>query len=333
MDRNRLEEELRSYFLIQANKAKPSLGWWSGEISRLGKQNRHALLFGFIPKTRLAWVILPLIILLIGGTVYGASTIIREIFQNFAPQIETAGLAEDLNLSQTIDGVTVSLERAYSDSNIILLGFIVSGPENTYYTSSSHLTTAEGITLPGMLGMGFVPGSDAILGNWQLSERQALIMAFDASSINGAHSSINLILETNVSGSPATEEAVTGPFKFEFAVPFNIGKTINIGQTVEAADIQVTLKSVVTTYWGTRAVLQLPSGGQYMAITSLVLPDRKSVNCSFSKSEGDYSIQYFAGDFSDQFGEFNIVVSELINNFTSQQRISGPWTFQFQVDK
>lgn len=110
---------------------------------------------------------------------------VRELFQRLATGVEEAGLAQELDLSQTIDGVTVKLERAYADSNVILLGYTISGPKSRYHSDLGGLSTADGEEISGMMGMGTVPGSSLIMGSWPESQRAAIIVAFDASTVKG----------------------------------------------------------------------------------------------------------------------------------------------------
>jgi len=332
MDRERLEQDLRNHFSAEVKEVEPSRSWWHNAISRVVVQRHRSRWSGLIPKTRLAWAFLPLIVLLVGGAVYGASSLLSELFQKHAPQIEEAGLAQELDLSQTINGITVSLERAYADSNVVLVGFTVSGPDARYQPEVGELFTADGQKLPGMIGVG--SRSKEIMGNWNASEL-AMIYTFDTSSLKDVSSELSLILETEVADLPVIGKSQTlaGTFKFEFIVPFHSGKSINIGQTVEAAGVSVTLDKVVISHWGARAVLQLPNGDKYAPIVSLAFPNGDSVNGVFSKHMDASMVNYFTGDFTGQSGVWTMNVSELVlvNTDTPQQRLAGPWVCQFDV--
>ena len=121
MNGEKLEQELRNYFQMETKAIEPTSDWWDRTISQVTGQNKRTLWFGFMPRRRLAWALVPLLLLLIGGTVYAASPVMREFFQMLAGHIEQRGLVQEMNVSQTIDGVTVSIQRAYADSNVILL--------------------------------------------------------------------------------------------------------------------------------------------------------------------------------------------------------------------
>jgi hypothetical protein len=343
----RLEQELRDYFYTETKTSEPSSEWWDKAILRLPEQKRRSGWFGFVPKTRLAWVLLPLL-LLVAGTVYGASTIIRELFQRFAGHVEKTGLVQELDLSQTINGVTVRLERAYADPNAVLLGYTVSGPKKNYSSYVSELSTADGQKIPGMLTMGTVPGSEAILGEWDDSKRLAVITTFDSSMIQGMSSEINLKLEIEVEELSmfGSRKSLVGPFILEFSLPLQSGKVIDVGQTAEAEGIPITLEKVVISPWVTQAVFQFhppyDSNGHPVPIVSLELPTG-TLEKSFLTTVSGY---YFLGDFTDQHGDCTIVISELVfppnpppdsggKSFKGKaedtKRLSGPWVFHFTL--
>lgn len=353
MDGKGIEQKLHDYLQTEVQEVNPSREWWDNVISCLGEQKQRSRWSGLMPRTRLAWALVPLIILLIGGAAYGATSLIKELFQKYATHIEEAGLAQELNLSQTIDGVTVRLERAYADSNVVLVGFTVSGPAARYYANVGELTTADGQSIPAMIGMGVVPGSDVILGSWAPSERVAMITAFDASSVKGAPSGLSVRLETSVADSavPGEDQTSVGPFIFDFKAPFHSGKVIHIGQTVEAAGVPVTLEQIVISPWATRAVFSFSPPyddrkNTPLLITSLQPAGGDSMKSSIGRVKETSSEQYFNGDFTGQPGEWAVTVSELVfrepavkpgsqeggtHPESDRKRLAGPWVFHFQV--
>lgn len=330
MEKDRLEQELRNHFSAEVEEAEPSHGCWNSAISQVVTKRNRSRWFGLVPKTRLAWAFLPLVVLLLGGAVYGASSLLSELFQRHAPQLEEAGLAQELELSQTINGITVSLERAYADSNVALVGFTVNGPDKRYQAEISGLSTADGQNLSGMIGVG--TGSKEIMGNLNSS---ATIYTFDTSTLKNVSSELNLILEVSVADLPMVGEskALAGPFRFEFDVPFHAGKSIDVGQTVGSSGIPVMLEQVTISHWGISAVFQIPDGKDYAPLTSLTLPNGNQVNGSLSMHRETLIVKYFMGDFTSQAGEWTLTVSELVLDSpnTPQQRFAGPWVFHFDV--
>lgn len=150
MEREITERKLREHLLAEVEEVEPSQRWWDNAISNVSRQKRPSRWFGLMPKTRLAWAFIPLVVLLVGGTVYGATLVVNQLFSKYAAHIEKAGLAQALNLSQTVDGVTVTLGRAYADENVVLVGVTVSGPEERYFLKAGKLSTSSGQSLPQM---------------------------------------------------------------------------------------------------------------------------------------------------------------------------------------
>ncbi len=174
MGKENIEQELRDYFENEARKQEPPQGWWNGIVTRAIAGATRSRRHGFWTRTRWAIAAVPLAILLIGGTVYGATVANRGHF-NISPPIDELGLAQAYELTQTIDDVTVSFERAYADANVVMAGFVISGPASNYYIGGITLSTADGKNLKGMMGLGTTSGSDSIIGNWQASERNACV--------------------------------------------------------------------------------------------------------------------------------------------------------------
>jgi len=80
MDKEELEHKLRNYFTTETEGKMPSGEWWERKISQLEERRKYSFWQSLVPKTRLAWVLLPIILLLFGGTVYGAGTVIYDKF-------------------------------------------------------------------------------------------------------------------------------------------------------------------------------------------------------------------------------------------------------------
>ena len=352
MYEEKLEQNIREYFSAETNKTEPSLEWWDRTISNVTGENKRARRYAFTPRRRLAWVFLPLLlVLLISGTVYAASPVMREFFQKFTGHIENKGLVQEMNINQTIDGVTVSIQRAYADSNVILLGYMVSGPAKDYGISIGELSTADGYVFPGMVGFGTTPGAEGFTGAWGDNERQAMIMEFDTSKFAGTSAELNLKYEINISERTASggEGKTAGPFTLAFTLPLNSGKIIEVNQTVEANGIPITLEKVEISPWVTRVDYKFKETNPTAVVMSLEIPTGNTDCKPFLTSQ---SGQYFLGDYTDKHGDCTVTINELVFRpdvtkltevpsppggrvFTGKaedtKRLSGPWIFHFQV--
>jgi hypothetical protein len=359
MYEEKIEQQLRDYFQAETTSIEPSLDWWDSTISNVIGQNKASRRYGFLPRTRLAWVFLPLLLLLlVGGTIYAASSVIDEFFQK-SGSVGKNGLSQEMDISQTINGVTVRVQRAYADNNVVLLGYTVSGPTD-YLTVHDKLITTDGQSLPGQGAMGFKPGSTEVFDNWAPTERLAVVDTFDTSSLSGVSAELNLNLTvpvqdwTNpipgIAGAP-----VVGVFTFNFSVPVHTGKTIEVNQTIEAAGIPITLQKVEISPYQTEVIFKsLPKDIKDSGANPEVTIKTSGVSVSYSSGgyKGDSFVDYFLGDFTGQHGEWTVTINELVSpGFDMTQatelpgnpgvyyctdcppspRVSGPWVFHFKV--
>lgn len=264
-----------------------SLDLWPAIRARLQPQRHPSRWARVMPATRLGWAFLALTLFLAFGAVtYAVAPIVERLFQQEAGlrHVEQANLVQELNLSQTMDGVTVTLERAYTDANRIVVGFTIKGPHGQRYDARHlTLTDAAGTVFSGMLGYGVTGQSDILQVSLPPGEG-AYVLAFDAAPVEGTPAELDLRLEMEVKEFvlpsyapeppptpisppaeppasmvvevlPVPEGAIVGPFTFDFSVPFIPGRTIEVHQTVEAAGVAVRLEQVVVTPSETRAIL------------------------------------------------------------------------------
>ena len=336
MNEEKIEQQLRDHFQAEIIATEPTTDWWDRKISFVIGQNKPSRRYRFLPRTRLAWVLVPMLLLLISGTVYAASPLLGEIFGKFFGQIEQTGLVQDMDMSQTITGVTVRLERAYADSNVVLIGYSAGLTDRLNIPGIATLTTADGQVLDGMMGMGEVnTGSLSIFNS-------ASCFSFDASKITGSPSELSLTLKIDYARLQADNpdeinQKPIGPFIFNFNLPFHAGKMIDINQTVEAAGIPVTLEKVVISPYETRAVFQiLPSEkvqDKLIPVVSMVLPSGKSADAGSAFSLDPVHQVFFTGDYTGEHGTGTLTLSEMVfcANLGGVQRLSGPWVFHFKV--
>jgi len=355
MNEEKLEQELRDYFHAETKTIEPPSDWWDRTISQVIGQNRRIRWFGFMPA-RLAWVFVPLLILFTAGVVYAAGSVIDEIFQKYTGNVGKAGFAQEMDLSQTINGVTVRLERAYADNNVVLLGYTISGPAD-YFTHGDKLTTVDGQSLPGQGAMGFKPGSTEVFNNWAPSERVAVVDTFDTSSLIGVSSELNLNLTVPVQDwtNPGINAPVVGVFTFNFSVPVHPGILFDVNQTAAAKGISFTLRNVEISHYQTEVIFQPFMQDIYDSranpIITLTTPSGQSVPYSAGGFLRNLPVYYFMGDFSGEHGEWTVTISELdypgeITETTEvpgsggnviegksgpSSSLSGPWVFHFEV--
>ena len=344
MQREEIEEMLRESLEKDANKARPRRSLVEGIVPRLeGRRERRGWRV-FMPRTRLAWAVAAIALALVGGTAYAGTSLIRDMMRTMAPDIEDAGLMTELNLSQTIDGVTVKLEAGYADANTVLIGYTITGRNARYDAPDRRMYVADGLELDSSAGTGYVPGPD-VLG-WHPS-KTTVVAAFDGTPIPGDPSEVALRFETSVSDTPVAGEGRTwGPFVFDFTLPFRGGKNVTVGQTVEAAGIPITLEKVLISPAGTSAVFHYYEDRELrdrpFAITSIEMPvgdETITVNAKQGALNVSYYMEHYPGDFTQRTGLWTLTVRELVlpakspgpHKASDTIRIAGPWVFRFDV--
>jgi hypothetical protein len=338
MDRTEFEQDLRGFFHNEANKLKHPEGWWNNVVSSVTgeKPVYTAPKAGFF-RRKLFLIPLALIVALVvtGGTVYGDSSFTKGIIERMVPSVENGetgeviSLAQEYDLSQTINGVTAKLEYAYTDMNAAIVGVSVEGSDRN---SIFRLYMPDGREL------------DCSFGN--ATERGEWVWSFRMPAIDGNPSSLNLRMEISVSKDKE-------PFVFDFEAPYYGGKVINVGQTVEAAGVEVELESLIISPREMKAIFyispQTDERGIYAGIiVEILLPDGTLEGVSMGR--GNNSIEEAAtahifGDFTSQSGEWVITIDELvypppidkskqyeIHAPSDTVRLAGPWVFTVQVD-
>lgn len=294
---------------IARQQVPDDIDLWPAIRARVQHRRRPSGWERLRPTTRLGWALLILILsLALGSAAYAIAPAVRQLFQQEAGlrHVEQASLSQELNLSQTKEGVTVTLEQAYADANRVVVGFTVAGPEGQRYDPYRvTLTDARGTVFPLGTGLGTSGRSD-IFGIELPPSEGAYVLGFDTTSVEDAPAELKLRLVVEVekvalppdatspfltSAQPPAEppdptvveleplpapdaNSLIGPFIFDFSVPFHPGYTIEVQQTAESAGVAVRLERVVVAPSETRAFLCFePPAGENIAWTLIAALD------------------------------------------------------------
>lgn len=326
----------------------------------------------WVVATRLGWASLILVaLLLLGGVAYALSPAIAQVFRSFLPgwqHVEESHLAQELSLSQTIDGVTVTLERAYADANEIIIGYSVKGAAEGVRIGRVTLTDEQGRTFSEIAGAGVLGASDLLGVNLPPGEA-AYLSAFDASPVEGAPAALRLRLamylvrwvtveqdgatalppasddsQTIAPALTVREEVVGGPFTFDFSVPFIPGRSVEVHQTVEENGVAMRLEKVVVAPSETRAIICFappPGADHWTLLAELTAGEGHRASASFVNpldGAGEELCQRvsFPEPLHNRAGLWTLEITELLGTDLTQiptrdVRLSGPWTFSFSV--
>ena len=372
MKENNLKQILSD---IGKQEIPSNIDLWSkleGKMTVQTKSRKVRLSIG--PKSRLGWVfLLTFVLFLFGGTLYATSSVLRNLI-HLDPGLESVDLSElgqTVNLSQTVDSTTVTLEWAYADANRITLAFSIEDSEGQRFDPhQSNLIDASGTVYPGRGGFGLVGTSDSL--KVELPPGESLhVISFDGSSVTNNSTSLDLQFEVELEefylsstvkpsatltenedgttttiveagSASSTTLNIIGPFVFNFEVPFNPGRIVEPKQVVTVNDVGVRLDKVVATPSETAVTLCFnntnPAYDDWTALPTLIINWQRYEAGLISQgraSNPNCQIAYFNAVLFNENGNWQLQVKELIGSKSDTPgpslQISGPWNFRFEM--
>jgi hypothetical protein len=163
--------------------------------------------------------------------------------------VTQAGLARELDLRQTINGVTVHVQKGYADANRIVIGYSVELPPTTpanngLQLSAPILTDDDGATYP---SLGFTTTSDSPLG--AQVHNFAPLGATDARDIAFTLTIPEVVRAPKGSG---TVQAFRGPWVFNFTLPMAAARVVEPALTFTRPGVELTFTRIVVAPSATR---------------------------------------------------------------------------------
>ncbi|MEP7290424.1 MAG: DUF4179 domain-containing protein [Chloroflexota bacterium] len=260
---------------------------------RLGRGARTAA------RSRLSWAAVAILgMLAVSVVAFAASRLLQNLPRD--PGLEGASEADlvtELNMTQNIEDVAVTLDYAYADSNRISLGYHFSGTSplgTTYEVTNETLTDSEGRVFEGIFGGGGGGGSGGSEAPQVNTYNSAQYITWDVPIGEELSDELNLrfVIEMNRITTTRPDDAGTPqpventliiesvePLVYEFTVPFNPGQVVAPQQSVTANDLTLTLRNLVITPSMTRGTLCFDPqevGDRYFPLISLTI-DGESV--------------------------------------------------------
>lgn len=208
-------------------------------------------------------------------TLVGATYVVFPLLQQLwaadrgLARVASAGLARDLDVAQTIGGVTVRLQRGYADANRVAVGYTVEFPksvaaEGTPMVGVATLTDANGRRYHGLESMfaGASPVGAQVL-NFETPD--GLTAAHD----NTFTLSIAKVFAGGPSASP--KESFSGPWVFTFTLASAAGRVVEPSLTVTSGDLRLTFTRSVVAPSATRLDYRITRTGGSDGITGSVV--------------------------------------------------------------
>jgi hypothetical protein len=268
---------------------------------RVGRGTRAAA------RSRLSWVAVAVLgMLAVTVVAYAAARLLQDSPRD--PGLTGAGEADlvtELNLQQSYEDFTVTVEYAYADVNRISIGFQVSGTSpigTTYEITSDALTDSEGYEYQLLFGGGGGGGGGGSEAPQVHTYSYTQSSSYHVPAYAEVPDALNLRLELGVKritstrpDSAGTPQPVEGapiieqlePLVFEFSVPFIPGQVIEPEQTASANGITLTLEKLVIAPSLTRATVcfaEVPEAN-YFPLVSLTV-DGEAVALASEQGSG-----------------------------------------------
>lgn len=279
--------------------------------------------------------------------------------------LANAGLLHTIGQTRSTDNYTVTLHRAYADSNIIILETSVRdqhGIDMTNLRPRWQLTDAQGNAIPQEFDSGTTEVAPGVLGQYATFDAAALpmtspmlvlrlrltleqigVLPTSSAVAGGPLATPNAARGSNgsralaTSGLPAAYNPIAAPFVFDFAVPFVRGVVVTPQQTVNAAGIPLILRRVVVTPAETRATIcYTPTAGHPNGERWLIIADDNgrripAVPDAAAVPPERCGVLHLQGA-PTRAGKHELRITELAWGPTaSETRLHGPWRFHFAL--
>lgn len=179
--------------------------------------------------------------------------------------VTRAGLARDLNAAQTVDGVTVHLQRGYADANRVALGYTVEFPKSTVADPNAQLGVA---TLTDERGTPYRGLMSTYTGGSPLGA-QVLHFEAPASQIDAHDITFTLSIPEMRAGGPGGQ-GFRGPWVLTFTLPSAAGREIQPALSVSTGELGVTFTRIVVTPSATRFDYRLTRASSSGAVTGSI---------------------------------------------------------------
>jgi hypothetical protein len=188
---------------------------------------------------------------LVGATYIVALPLLQSLWSEDRglQHVTQAGLARELNLRQTIDGVTVHVQKGYADANRVAIGYSVEFPPKTPASDGPHysvpsLTDADGRTYP---SLGF-----STIGNSPLGVQ---VHNFEPLGVTSGRDIAFTLTFPEVGHAPSgsgTVQVFRGPWVFHFTLPMVAARVVEPALTVTRPGVELTFTRIVVAPSATR---------------------------------------------------------------------------------
>jgi len=259
-------------------------------------------------------------------------------------QIPARDLGRRVAMSQSKGGFTITVGRVYADVNRIVVGYTMSGPPGRTFDTMMAWGEDGEAHWPKLYDSAGREYRHLPLSNQPGMEGgvQTTALAFDAAGLEGASGDVRLSLrigqidaDERLGDGVVRAVRVEEPFRFDFTVPVERGRTAKPHQVVESAGQTVTLERFATTPTGTRvwlrgvgqeASMELSVGGSTYELSA---PSGVAVASTWTTDE---LYEYVSEvPLMDKRGEWILTVRPDGSAYSAKRLGDRSWVFRFTV--
>ncbi len=260
--------------------------------------------------------------------------------------IEQIGLLQEVNLSQAVDDVVISLQHVYADANRVVVSFVVSGPFYLRYEAYDVVMSDQFGNVYDLVVMMWNPGKSDTQNLLVRKASAEYVIHFNTPSMDEYPTKLLLHLSIELKEYflvvPVRKHTSIGPYEFEFEAQFHRGEVIEVSQVATAGEISITLERVIITPSAAQVILccDVPSVKCDMLAPIASFETERGewhsgITSGVSLIEGKSCFRdiFFPQD-SHQPNKWSLTITELVcmesGPSNEQVRFLGPWKFQFQ---
>jgi hypothetical protein len=240
--------------------------------------------------TRTALVAALAIFALVGAT-YVALPLLQQLWASDRglAHVANAGLVRDVDAAQTIDGVTVHLQRAYADANRVVVGYTVEFPKSARFYDSDATPMVGEVTLTDAEGRQYRGVMSTFAG---ASPMGAQLLSFEGSGTASAPRDTTYTLSIAKVFSGSTPGATptgsfSGPWVFTFTLASVPGRVVTPSLALTSGDLNLAFTRIVVAPSATRFSYRLTRSG--IAVTgsiALIVNGRGLSGAGHCESDG-----------------------------------------------
>jgi hypothetical protein len=239
-------------------------------------------LFGLVPRWG-AMLTAALLLIVLAGTSYATEPIINQLFGRSPDTNQLLGTA--FNLTQTANGYTMTLQRAYADRQVIIIGYTITGEDGRPANGVQPVADARVLDDPAVSAFPVLTDDQGqeipVLGGsgYSAPQANAMVNTYSGASIPPNTRRITLHLQAGAMEVPQAnhEMAVArGRWAFTFTIPVAPSRIAQPHQTVvdhtgwavtlDRVAITQTQVGVVLRGAGTDAQVELIAGNHHYTL-------------------------------------------------------------------